>query len=96
MSTTRQQILILCISSPDLDSRTVAWSFYDGAKTRDELQMQTGDSNEPPYRSVLAAMQDGWNVMQFPQLPYLAHEHEHDTGHLPYEYILERKVNING
>lgn len=95
MSTTRQQILVLQLSDPDLDSRTVAWSFYDGAKSADELQMQTGDSNEPPYASVLAAMRDGWKVIQFPQLPYLVREHEHDVGHLPYEYVLERMVGIN-
>lgn len=96
MSATRQQILVLYLSSPDLESETVAWTFYDGAKSADELQMQTGDSSEPPYPSVLAAMRDGWNLMQFPALPRYANGHEHDLGHLPYEYPLERKVTVNG
>lgn len=94
MSTQRQQILVLCLASPDLASATVAWSLYDGALPRDAMQMQTGDGSEPPYPSVVAAMQDGWRVMQFPSLPAYVHGHEHDTGHLPYEYVLERMVSI--
>lgn len=96
MNETRQQILILHLSSPDLASRTVAWALYDGARAEDEMQMQTGDSQEPPYKSVLAAMRDGWNVIQICQLPHFIHGHEHETAHLPYEYVLERKVPIHG
>lgn len=96
MSTVRQQILVLCLSDPDLESQTVAWSLYDASKPDSALQMQTGDSMTPPYGSVLAAMRDGWRVIQFPALPLLERGQEHDLGHLPYEYILERMVEING
>lgn len=92
MNRLRQQLLVLCLADPDLESSVVAWSLYDGAKSAHELQMQTGDSQEPPYESVLHAMQSGWRVMQCPQLPTYVHGHEHETGHLPYEYILERMV----
>jgi hypothetical protein len=95
MSKTRQQILILNLVTPNLDSRTIAWAIYDGAAPADALQMNSGDSNDPPYRSVLAAMRDGWNVIQLPTLPYYIPGHEHETGHLPYEYVLERKVTID-
>jgi hypothetical protein len=91
----RQQILILHISHPDLDSETVAWALYDGAKPENEIQMQSGDEEKPPYRSVLAAMRDGWFVIQIPALPYFIRGQEHETGHLPYEYVLERRVEID-
>ncbi|HET7558740.1 MAG TPA: hypothetical protein VFK80_02180 [Limnochordia bacterium] len=96
MSELRQQILILHLGNPNLDSGTVAWALYDGAKPRGELQMNSGDSNTPPYRSVLDAMRDGWRVIQIPALPHYAHGHEHENGHLPYEYVLERMVSSGG
>lgn len=90
----RQQILILNLASPDLDSQTVAWALYDAAAPKEQLQMQSGDQDEPPYRSVLDAMRDGWFVMQVPPLPTFAHGRETEGGHLPYEFVLERKVNV--
>jgi hypothetical protein len=92
MSRTRQQILILHLANPDLESGTVAWALYDSTKPKGELQMNSGDSDVPPYESVLDAMRDGWNVIQVPQLPLFLAGHEHEQGHLPYEYVLERKV----
>ena len=92
----RQQILILHLSAPDLASKTVAWALYDGAMAEGSRRMQSGDEEEPPYPSVLAAMRDGWFVIQIPTLPYFARGHEHETGHLPYEYVLERRVKIDG
>ena len=68
----------------------------DGAAPEDQQQMQSGDQETPPYRSVLAAMRDGWFVIQIPALPRFFRGHEHETGHLPYEYVLERRVAING
>lgn len=94
MSTTRQQLLFLHLATPDLKSRTVAWSLYDGSAPADAIQMNTGDSSEPPYPSVLHAMREGWNVIQVPALPVFPKGQEHETGHLPYEYVLERKVLI--
>jgi len=58
-------------------------------------QMQSGDQSEPPYRSVLDAMRDGWFVLQVPTLPYFVAGREHETGHLPYEYVLERTVTLD-
>ncbi|MBP1933299.1 hypothetical protein [Ammoniphilus resinae] len=95
MEKTRQQILILHLENPDLQSKTVAWALYDGATPVGQRQMSPGDSDTPPYTSVLDAMRDGWNVIQVAQLPYLVHGHEYDTGILPFEYIMERKVQIH-
>jgi hypothetical protein len=96
VSAYRQQILILHLAHSDLDAETIAWALYDGALPEGALQMQSGDQEKPPYRSVLAAMRDGWFVMQVPTLPYYVRGHEHEVGHLPYEYVLERKVKIDG
>ncbi|MFC5649407.1 hypothetical protein ACFPYJ_09735 [Paenibacillus solisilvae] len=94
MSKTRQQILILHLADSCLESDTVAWALYDGAKAKNELQMNTGDSKVPLYPSVLDAMRDGWNVIQLPALPLYRTGAEHELGHLPYEYVLERKVTV--
>ena len=91
----RQQILILHLANPDLAAPTIGWALYDGAAPPDATQMQSGDQSEPPYRSVLYAMRDGWFVLQLPTLPAFVRGQEHETGHLPYEYVLERKVRIN-
>lgn len=95
MSKVRQQILILHLAQPALETKTVAWALYDGATPSGTLPMQSGDSYEPPYPSVLEAMRDGWNVIQLPALPVYQPHHEHESGHLPYEYVLERKVTIH-
>ncbi len=96
MESLRQQILFLHLENPDLNSRTVAWALYDSTRPKDQLQMREGDEEKPPYESVLAAMRDGWFVMQIPQLPLYLRGMEHETGHLNYEYVLERKVKIDG
>jgi hypothetical protein len=95
MTQLRQQILILHLAHPDLAANTVAWALYDGAAPPGARQMQSGDEDKPPYNSVLAAMQDGWFVIQISPLPYFVRGHEHETGHLPYEYVLERKVEVH-
>jgi hypothetical protein len=95
MSKQRQQILILHLVNPSLESNVVGWALYDGAKAKGELQMNTGDAMTPPYDSVLDAMREGWNVLQLPTLPMYQSGNEHELGHMPYEYTLERKVTID-
>ena len=51
-----------------------------------------GDADEPPYSSVLAAMRDGWRVIQLPQLRAAAAGAEHATAFLEYEFVLEKMV----
>lgn len=95
MSRLRQQILILHLATSSLESPTVAWALFDGATAPGARQMQSGDTDAPPYSSVLAAMQDGWRVFQLPNLPIYLPGHEHENGHLPYEYVLERMVDLD-
>lgn len=90
----RQQILILHLSLSDLQSPTIAWALYDGTLPKGSLQMNSGDQGEPPYFNVIEAMQDGWFVIQIPSLPRYLRGEEHEVGHLPFEYVLERKVEV--
>jgi hypothetical protein len=94
MTETRQQILILHLAYPDLASHTVAWALYDGSLPADTPQMNTGDLNEPPYSSVLDAMRDGWFIIQMASMPVYVRGVEYEHGHLPFEYVLERSVEI--
>ena len=71
----------------------VAWSIYDGT---DKQGHTTGDSNQPPYSSVLHAMNDGWRVIQFPQQFPAFPGMEYDTSYLRFEYILEKLEEMDG
>jgi hypothetical protein len=85
----RQQLLILYAANSSPDSPVGAWSLFDG--TGREKHM-AGDADKPPYPSVLAAMRDGWRVIQLPQLRPPARGAEHDTAFLDYEFVLEKLV----
>jgi hypothetical protein len=51
-----------------------------------------GDEAKPPYPSVVAAMRDGWRVIQMAQLREPPRGDDHATGFLPYEFVLEKMV----
>ena len=85
----RQQLLLLCVANPNPTSSVVAWSFFDGTG---HAQTMAGDSDQPPYDSVLAAMKDGWRVLQVPPVQTAAPGREHETGALPFEFVLEKLV----
>lgn len=91
----RQKILFLYCSTPDLKSEVCAWAIYDGTGRENHT---TGDSDEPPYRSVLDAMKDGWRVIQFPQQFPAYPGMELTTSYVRFEHILEKmeEVNPNG
>jgi hypothetical protein len=81
----KQRVLILWTSHPDLGSGICAWSMYDS-----ERHDGVGEADQPPYPSVLAAMDDGWRVVQFPRPLPVIPDAEHQLGFLKHEYILER------
>ena len=89
---TRQQLLILYLANSDLGSPAQAWSFYDGTGARTAM---AGDSEAPPYPSALAAMQDGWRVIQLPAIPARAPGSEHLTAQLRFEVVLEKLVDTS-
>lgn len=68
-STVRQQVLVLYLDTSALDSRVVGWARYDGTGAS---RPTTGDSDEPPYGTGVAALEDGWRLFQAAQLlpPY--------------------------
>src|SRR4051812_17702558 len=61
----RQQLLFLCLATPNPMSQVVAWSIFDGTGRTSPM---AGDADQPPYESMLAAMKDGWRVIQVPTL----------------------------
>jgi hypothetical protein len=90
MRTERQQLLFLSLATPNLMSAVVAWSLFDGTGRTSSM---AGDADQPPYDSVLAAMKDGWRVIQVPTLGAPAPGREHETGFLRFEYVLEKLVD---
>lgn len=89
--TWRQQVLCLWLANSDLSTPVIAWSRYDGASAHD----LRGLEDAPPYANAVAAMRDGWRVLQMS----LPQAHREDTGHttdyLPHAVILERFVEIS-
>lgn len=87
----RQQLLFLSVANPNPTSTVVAWSQFDGTG---RTHAMAGDSDAPPYESVLEAMKDGWRVLQVPQLMPAATGQEHQTAFLKFEYVLEKLVEV--
>lgn len=87
----RQRILVLYLRSSALDSGVVAWAEYDGSGATTHM---AGDSQKPPYASGLAALRDGWRLIQ--ASPLVAHGvgEEFRTGYLKYEFFFEQLVDV--
>lgn len=86
-TSTRQQLLLLWLSGPDLGSNVIAWSTYDGTTPDREAD---GLPESPPYPSALDAMRDGWRVVGIAPAQTSAAGHESRTAFLLNEIILER------
>jgi hypothetical protein len=89
----RQKLLILWTRNPNLKSDVGAWAIYDGTGKEHHT---TGDSETPPYSSVLAAMKDGWRVIQLPQQFPAYPGMELTTSYLRFEYVLEKLESVEG
>ncbi|MDX1933540.1 MAG: hypothetical protein SFU56_13105 [Capsulimonadales bacterium] len=87
----RQKLMFLYSSTPDLKSEVGAWSIYDGTGKEHHT---TGDSDAPPYRSVYAAMLDGWRVLQVSQLHPTQTGQELTTSYLRFEHMLEKLEEV--
>jgi hypothetical protein len=90
-SVPRQQLLFLCTAQANPTSTVVAWSRFDGTGQSSSM---AGDADQPPYESVLAAMKDGWRVIQVPQLVPAPPGQEHQTAFMRFEYVLEKMVEV--
>ncbi|MEU6030804.1 hypothetical protein ABZ825_27945 [Streptomyces tauricus] len=89
----RQQVLVLYLGTSALDSPVVGWSVYDGTG---RTSPTTGDGDEPPYASGVAALRDGWRLFQAAQLipPYPGGEY--DVSFLKHEFFFEKLVDVPG
>ena len=91
-STQRQRVLVLYLRSSALDSGVLAWAVYDG--TGQETHM-AGDSEEPPYPTGVAALRDGWRLIQASPLVEHGVGNEFRTGYLKYEFFFEQMVEVD-
>ncbi len=84
--------MILYTQTSAIDSAVVSWAIYDGTTPKDHL---SGDCDEPPYETGLAAMRAGWRVIQISQLipPYPGEEYS--TSFQPFEIVLEKLVMVD-
>jgi len=85
----RQRVLVLYLANSALDSPVIAWAFYDG--TGEKVHM-AGDADEPPYRTGLDALRDGWRLFQASQLLPHPRGEEFDLAYLKYEFFFEQIV----
>jgi hypothetical protein len=87
----RQQVLVLWLAHSALDAEVVAWSRWDGTGASEHT---AGDEEEPPYRTGLDALRDGWRLFQAsPLLPHGRGE-EFRLGYLKYEFLFEKLVDV--
>ena len=85
----RQQVLYLWLAEGALDTAVVAWAFFDGSRGTGPALPES----EPPYPTGLAALEDGWFMLQSPA-PYVLHPGaEHGTSYLPNEFVFERVID---
>ncbi len=86
----RQQVLYLWLAEGALDMPVVAWAFHDGAAGSGP-GLPEGD---PPYATGLAALEDGWFLLQSPAARALTDDAGHETGPLAHEFVFERRIAI--
>ncbi len=89
----RQKVLVLLLSDSALDSRVIAWAQYDGTAQTEHM---AGDAEEPPYPTGLAALRDGWRLLQMAPLQPHAPGAEFTTAYLKYEFLFEQWVDVDG
>jgi hypothetical protein len=53
-----------------------------------------GDADAPPYRTGLAALKDGWRLIQASQLLPHPRGEEFDLAYLKYEFFFEQLVEV--
>ena len=88
----RQRVLVLYLRSSALDSGVLAWAVYDGSGQETHM---AGDSEEPPYATGVAALRDGWRLIQASPLIEHGLGNEFRTGYLKYEFFFEQIVEVD-
>ena len=86
----RQQILYLWLAEGAIDTQVIGWAFHDGTRGLGASLSQ----EEPPYKTGLDALEDGWFLLQSPA-PYPLHPgSEHGTSYLANEFVFERRFDV--
>jgi len=88
----RQKVLVLYLTDSSLDSSVIAWAQYDGTGATEHM---AGDMAEPPYTTGLAALRDGWRLLQMAPLQPHAPGAEFTTSYLKYEFLFEQLVDLD-
>ena len=88
----RQQIMVLYLKSSALDTQVAAWAFYDGSG---QVSHMSGDQDDPPYKTGLDALKDGWRMIQASPLTSHAVGAEFRTDYLKYEFFFEKIIEID-
>ncbi len=83
-----QDILVLYQTSPALDVTPVAWARYEASKGTGIEDLIEEDT--PPYTNALAAMRDGWRVIQMSEYKHRTEEDGYELGPFPYQTVLSR------
>jgi hypothetical protein len=77
----RQRLLYLHAREPSVRSEVIGWAEHPG-------EDPGGLPQERPYPTVLAALEDGWRAIHFPQ--QLAPFDDRELDVVGYEFILEK------
>jgi hypothetical protein len=88
-SNLRQKVLVLYLKNSALDSPVLGWAKYDGSG---ETLHMAGDDDIPPSATGLAALRDGWRLIQASQLLPHPRGEEFDLAYLKYEFFFEQLV----
>ena len=91
MTTQRQQILYLWANGSALDSGTIGWAFHDGTYGRGPSLPDA----TPPYGNGVAALCDGWMLLQSSQLMAPLPGNEHLNEYLEHEFVFERRLDVS-
>ncbi len=81
---------MMWLSGPGLDGRTLGWAFFDGSEGRGPQP-----TSDPPYDTGVAALADGWRMLQMSQLIPSIPGHERETSFLKHEFVFERMVELD-
>ena len=71
-----------------LDNATVGWAFHDGTGGKGPPLPVA----EPPYATGLAALEEGWFLIQSPGPYPLNPGAEHEVSYLANEFVFERRI----
>ena len=83
-----QDILVLYQTSPALDVSSVAWARYEASKGTGIKDLI--EESEPPYKNAMAAMRDGWQVIQMSEYKHRSAADGYELGPFPYQTVLSR------